>query len=256
MLTVFGVLAIAHEARAQESPLPTGYSLRTMLQLTEGPDRMSGQLQLLEDARIRPEMEQAIRESWGGNPCLDNPRVLRELCNVPNGEPLRPALLRIIDSNGQVIATRLAERPIASLVRKSLYGNRPSSRRTYFFTIDLSAGVGSYSGPFTRLAEPSHDGFNWLVDTDTVGQHADTLALISTLKSGWGRSPRLTGDGMDLLMVRCQPAMNTLLRDTTVSFILTFERFSFEHGHWVRRSRTESGCWESDDRFPARSRFP
>ena len=52
---------------------PTGYRVRVTMPLTPGPDRMRGRLELLEDARIEPNMRSAIAGAFGDGPCTDHP---------------------------------------------------------------------------------------------------------------------------------------------------------------------------------------
>lgn len=225
-----------------------GYAARTSYSLTPGPDHMAGRIELLEDARIRPAMQKAITEAYGGDPCENgSDTVLKSLC-TPGHAALRPAVLRLLDARGRVLATQVAERPLANLAVATLYG---SPRRSYMFTVDLSAEMGSYSGPYTRLAEPDGRSFGWLV-ADSAGV-ADTITLVSTLKTDWRAVARPDGRGDDLLMVRCRPDLS--VRDSA-AFVLTFQRFTFDGQRWMLYSRQEPGCYESDEPFPARSKFP
>jgi hypothetical protein len=148
------------------------------------------------------------------------------------------------------VATVTAERPLADLAVVRLYG---SERRTYLFTVDLSAGVGSYSGPFTRLAEPDSQGFGWLLaDSARMG---DTITLVSTLKTAWRVMPRADGRGQDLLMVLCRPDMSAP-DSLKPRFLLTFKRYTFDGQRWGLRQRQQPGCYESDEPFPAAANFP
>lgn len=255
---VLGVLN-SGESAASSRRLPVGYSERVVFPLTRGRDGLDGRLELLEDARIHPAMREAIRQAWGGDPCAERPqRVLDALCSTLDHAHLRPALLRLLASDGHVVAERTAERPLAELSAVQLYDSSPMERRTYSYSVDLSADAGSYSGPYTILAEPTPRGFGWLLSTDSLGAHPNLIWLVSTLKSGWRAASRPDGGGKDILMVRCRPDLHAGSPNDAPSFLLTFERFSFDGAHWVRHVRTEPGCWEDDDStsFPARSRFP
>lgn len=236
---------------------PEGYAVRAAYTLVPGPDRMSGRIDLLEDARIQPSMRTAISEAWGGDPCVDNPvPVLAPLCDVSHRTALRPALLRLLDATGRVVASDTLERPLADLGVANLYG---SARSSYKLTVDLTAGIGTYSGPYTRFAEPDSDAFGWVMDVDTFGRAPDTLTLVSTPKTAWRAVPRADGRGLDFLMVLCRPDFEAPdSAADSLRFLLTFERFTFDGRRWERRRRQEHGCWESRDSsdFPARTRFP
>lgn len=120
------------------------------------------------------------------------------------------------------------------------------------YTIDLSAGAGSYSGPYTRFAEPTGDGFGWLM-ADSAGV-LDTLTMVSTLKTAWEAVRHRSDPNAELLMVRCRP--NLSVPADSVAFTLTFERFTFDGMRWRLRARSEPGCYESDEPFPPESKFP
>jgi len=236
---------------------PIGYAMRVAFPLSRGPDRMLGRLELLEDSRIRPAMRSAIAESYGMDPCAAPvaPEI-RPLCESTPHVPLRPALLRLLDESGHEVATRQAERPLAELTSTRLHA---TARRTFLFTVDLSAGIGSYSGPLTRLAEPDGHSFGWVMVSADSGGASDTLTLISTLKSGWRAVPRADGRGQDVLQVLCRPDLSSADSVSPAArFHLTFERFTFDGRRWERRQRQEPGCWEADDSttFPERGRFP
>jgi hypothetical protein len=252
IVTVASLLA-ARTLSAQ----PSGYAIRTAFPLTTAADRMRGRFELLEDARITPSMRSAVAESYGMDPCAAPVTpVLRPLCEPTPHEPLRPALLRLLDASGHVLATRQAERPLAELATRRLYA---SARRTFLFTVDLSAGIGSYSGPLTRLAEPGDHSFGWVMVADSATGATDTLTLVSTLKSGWRAVPSVDGPGQDLLQVLCRPDFSAPdSASHSARFLVTFERYTFDGRRWKRRRRQEPGCWEADDStsFPARGRFP
>jgi hypothetical protein len=141
---------------------------------------------------------------------------------------------------------------LADLSVTHLYG---SPRRTYLFTVDLFAGMGSYSGPYTRLAEPTNDGFGWVLAHAKAGSGLDTLTLVSTAKTAWRAESRTDGHGEDLLMVLCRPDFDAAA-GASDQFLLTLERFHFEGKQWLDERRQERGCWEADEPFPNRTRFP
>ena len=229
---------------------PDGYALRKSYELTPPRDHMTGRIELLEDVRIRPEMRKAITEAYGGDPCAAHPpSVLGALCGDPHHAPLRPAMLRLIDADGRVIATRLLDRPLAFLGGANLYEDRRSS---YAVTVDLSAGAGSYSGPYTRFAEPDRRGFNWIL-VHSAGI-TDTLTMVSTLKTRWEILRDQTDSHAQFLVVRCRPAADAPAG--SVAFTVTYERVMFDGARWHLLARSEPGCYESDEPFPPRSKFP
>ena len=143
------------------APPPAGYVVRTSFALTPERDGIGGRIELLEDARIRPAMREQIAQAYGADPCLGDSRdtVLRPLCAAPRRRPLRPALLRVVDSTGRVVASRRQERQLAELKVAHLYGD---SRPTYLLTVDQFLGVGSYRGYSTTFAEVRDGKLVWL----------------------------------------------------------------------------------------------
>lgn len=234
------------------APQSAAYAVVASFPLTKDSDQVEGRLELLEDARIQPTMREAIAEAYGGDPCADHPAPsLQSFCATPNHGPLKPAALRLVDARGRVVARDTAVRPLASLAAIRLYG-RP--RRTYLFTVDLSAGFGSYSGPYTRLSEPDSIGFGW-VTADSGGVPGDTIGLSSTLKTAWRAEPREDGRGQDLLMVMCRPDFSAP-GSAQNAFLVTFRRYTFDGRRWLLLQRQEHGCYESDDDFPPQAEFP
>ena len=233
------------------TPPAAGYGLHSAMSLGTPTDRVRGRIELLEDARITPDMRHAIADAYGGDPCAGNPAALRALCHAPDRAPLRHAMLRLVDARGRVVATQLAERPLAELSAARLYGSR---RRTYLYTVDLGIGAGSYAGPLTRLLEPDARGFGWLT-ADSAGVARGPIALVSTLKSAWRFAPQSHGKGQDLLMLLCRPDLR-VGRDSTARFVLTYKRYTFTGGTWRLRQRQAPGCFESDQPFPPASDFP
>jgi hypothetical protein len=228
----------------------SGYAPSESFVLAPPRDHMRGRIELLEDSRIRPEMRKAITEAYGDDPCADHPaRVLDALCGDPHHAPLRPAMLRLVDADGKVIATRTLERPLAQLAAARLYGN---DRQSYMLTVDMSVGMGSYAGPYTRFAEPNGRDFGWLL-ADSAGV-ADTLTMVSTLKTAWQLVRYAPDRSVDFFMVRCRPDLSAPA--DSVAFTTTYERVTFDGTRWRLLARSEPGCYESDEPFPARSKFP
>jgi hypothetical protein len=126
------------------------------LTLTGSLDSFDGRLDLLEDARLTPELKKTLWESGGPEMAFDpKDPVYKDLTSIP----LRKAVLRLLDERGKVIAKKTLEREMARMRFEAL---RPG-RRTILVTTDLSAGFGSYSGPDTELLEVIGDrlGRSW-----------------------------------------------------------------------------------------------
>ncbi|MGB7620857.1 MAG: hypothetical protein WBN92_00760 [Terriglobia bacterium] len=239
---------------AQTQDLPRGYAIRASMALTERLSGINGRLELLEDERLSSEIR---RELWGSpiELACDNggepPR--RTFCASVAHVPLRRAMVRLVGNDGRVIYQHLLERELGELTSRQLYGD---GRNTYFITNDLSAGFGSYSGPVTLLAEVRHSAFHWLTATDEGTGHADTVSLMSSLKTRWEVLPPSAGS-RDILQVKCRPDFEKAAPDSAdMPFLVTFERYHYNGTTWVRRARAESGFWENDGAFPLLTKFP
>jgi hypothetical protein len=242
-------------ARPHVAPSP--YAVRTSFSLARARDGIDGRIELLEDARIRPEHREAIRQAWGFPPCgapIDS--ALTTLCRDLGGDSLPSAVVRVVSVDGTEIDRRALERPLGELSTVRLYGD---ARPTYLVTVDLSAGMGSYSGPLTRFAELYDGRLRWLLAARLPDESSDTLTVAVTLKTGWRFWPRADGAGQDILLVACRPDFDApTAPDSDAKFRVTFTRFSFERGRWVERARSEPGFWENEDdsSFPPRTSFP
>jgi hypothetical protein len=249
-----GLALLLVAAACSPRPVQPAYAVQTAFAVTRGRDGVDGRVELLQDARIRPAMHEAIREAYGDDPCsADPPPVLRDLCPPRGRRPLLPARLRLVDASGRVVESRAFERPLAELSVAHLYAD---ARPTYLATVDLSAGFGSYSGPLTRPVEVRDGRLRWLTALDARTQRDDSLFLVLTLKTGWRLIPRAAG-GRDILQAACRPDFDAPSSASVEQrFIITFEHYTFDGRRWVKRSRSERGFWEYEDTFPSRDRFP
>jgi len=144
---------------------------------------------------------------------------------------------------------------VAEVTSVHLYGDR---RATYLVTVDLGAGLGSYSGPVTRLAEVRQGQLHWVQGWDVRLEQDSELRLLSSLKTAWRLVPRRDGRGQEILLLACRPDISAAANTSSgQQFLLAFVRYSFDGSRWRRYERTEPGFWEDGDApFPDRSRFP
>jgi hypothetical protein len=150
--------------------------------------------------------------------------------------------------------TTTVERPIAEL---SLLDSSTTGSPLYAVTVDLSAEMGSYSGPYVRLLDGRARRFEWVRARDTHTGELEEIHLPTTLKTAWRLVRRDDGRGSDILLVACRPDFEaTASSHSTRLFRITYTRFAFEQAEWRMQRRSTPGFWENEGDFPVRSSFP
>ncbi len=212
---------------------------------------VDGAVELLEDARIRPEQLKP-EQMLGGDPCspvADAPTPA--FCEAVK-KALRFARVRLVSRDGLELSTLTLERPLASIEMVHLRPDMPS----YQVTVDLSAGFGSYSGPTTRFAEVTNEKLQWLSAIDVHTGKTVPVAGAITVKTAWKLSPTASG-AKELLKIACRPDFDASPPDAAdLVFSIILSRFAFEGDRWQMHTRRKRGFWENDDGFPTRAQFP
>ncbi|HTQ06334.1 MAG TPA: hypothetical protein VMI54_20880 [Polyangiaceae bacterium] len=171
------------EAPAREAPVPSGYAVRETFSIMKDPTGVGGAVELLEDARIRPEQLKA-EQKVGGDPCAPvGGAPAPAFCKAVT-KALRLASVRLVGSDGHDLSTLPLERPLATVELVHLRADVPS----YQVTVDLSAEFGSYSGPATRFAEVTDGKLQWLNAVDVRTGKPVPVSVASTLKTAWKRA--------------------------------------------------------------------
>jgi len=153
-----------------------------------------------------------------------------------------PAILELHGCKGELLDRMTLDAPLARLDRVPL---RRSTARTYFVTVDLTAPMGSYSGPLTIPVQVINHKLKHVEATTSDGR-LEPINLAITGKAAWKKIA--TGAGDDLLSVNCQPQ--------TDGFITFFRRYHLTRHGWQVRVRTEPIFWESEGEFPKIQSFP
>ncbi|MGF7134479.1 hypothetical protein P3T40_005983 [Paraburkholderia sp. EB58] len=199
-------------------------------------DRAGTFLEILEDARITPELHKTL---WGSGASADG------LPDGVNHAPLLNAQVQLVSAADTVLASRKLDYPLATLEPAPLHG-LPSP--AWFLTIDATASMGSYSGPATEMLAPAHSGLEPVGYESAQGQAAP-LVLARTGKADWKVVPPRSGATDEIEAVFCAPADGG-------NFVTTYRTYSLVDGKWQAASRELRGLWESDRQFPARPDFP
>lgn len=230
---------------------PPGYHVARSFDVRVGSDS-AYHIDLVEDDRLTAETRRLVVATYGENPCESMPeKIDPSVCKALAERPLRPAVVRLLTPGGQERARLTLERATADLSRLALTTRGDSATAV---SVDLSAGVGSYSGPVTRFVDVDRGRLTWTVALSTDAP-ARELDLPTTLKTAW----TVVRDGAqpEILMVSCRPDFDhpTPVQEDA-RFVITYTRFFRTDGAWHRVDRRVPGFWENEGPFPARTLFP
>lgn len=153
------------------------------------------------------------------------------------------AALELRDCAGKTLDRLPLAAPLAKIDPRPVRG-APSP--TWLVSTDLTAPMGSYSGPLTLLVEVAGRHLRMADAIDAHGQRAP-IHIAQTAKQDWRRVEAGTVD--DVLAVSCQP-------DGHDGFVTIWRRYHPGAGGWTLRTRTANAFWESDGGFPPDNAFP
>jgi len=143
--------------------------------------------------------------------------------------------------------------PIAWLEEVFLRG---SENPDYLFTLDLSAGMGSYAGPTTYLYEIVGGTLKAVEYVDNGTKKNAPLVLMRSLKTNWKLVKSNTGKVTDILHVSCRPD-NRSSHAGAVQFLVYYDRFHFDGKTWIKYQRVEHDFWEAEgEELPPLAKFP
>jgi hypothetical protein len=131
--------------------------------------------------------------------------------------------------------------PLARLDTLALRGTRAP---TYLVSVDLTAPMGSYSGPLTIPVEIVSRHLK-RVYASTENKKPAPIILALTGKAAWKKISKPGSD--ELFAVRCQPNKG--------GFVTSYYRYYTTRHGWKVRVRSEPGLWESDGEFPEARHF-
>jgi hypothetical protein len=127
--------------------IPAGYSIYQSVKLKSAQTGIQGFLQILQDERVTP----VQRKKWGES---RDPSLAAKL-----QPPLRNGSMRLINSQGQVIAEEKFEVPLGKIETANLYN---TDFPTYLVSTDYGIGMGSYAGPATEFVEIRNGKFEYI----------------------------------------------------------------------------------------------
>jgi hypothetical protein len=226
------------------------YHVRQVVKLRADADSgFVGQLILLEDSRLTRPIRNQLKKYKDCGVIVANESTVENqdaisLCESVEQEPLRGAMIQVVDSAGRIVDSHSFERELGSVEAVHLYGN---ATQTYLVTIDFSIGFGSYNGPITSFIEISRDGhILWL-----------PISGMRSLKTDWRIISVKGSTTKEVLHVACRPDFRGGGETTDDQpFLVTYTTSYFSDGVWKEKERAVSGFWESEGAFPNRKLFP
>lgn len=218
------------------------YSVARVFTLRREVNGVNGTLELLIDKRLT----KPVREDLWGNGDWSyvfpaNSVLYKEFAALPPAK----AELKIVGSDGRLIAQRKLDTPLAKL---QAWSPDVAGSHLFLLTQDYSTGVGSYNGPGTVLLRVSNGVPQYVNALNLESGRVEPIRLMKSLKSDW-RISRREKDGGDILSVSCYPKEGG-------QFVIEYIRYSSTNARWREHKREKKGFWESDDPFPPRSAFP
>lgn len=159
----------------------------------------------------------------------------------PDGPEYKPAILLTRGNDGAVISRKTLEVPCARI--DTVYLDEHKIRIAYLFTLDYSAGMGSYNGPASYFVH--------LTDTGMCNYKGDN-GFATTLKSAW--AVRYANDRLEVWSKICRPTDDDDFAVTTKKCYLDADSFksvtTVRKGVWEAESDTgEEGLKEFFDNF-------
>ena len=200
------------------------------ISLTQKADGIDGGVEILRDRRLTDSDIKLMRTH---DPDLDISKKSKF-----KSIPLKSAVVNLSSKNGQVIQSLNLEKPYASL--ESINTLEPG-KRTLLLTEDFGIGMGSYSGPITRILAITSRSMKWATAKNQKTGEEVQISLMRSLKTAWNFAPSVNGSRKDILKVSCSPD------EDVTKFITTFSRYHRDKFGWKLATRTEDLMWEADD---------
>jgi hypothetical protein len=229
-----------HSDEVPDEPIAlSDYAVYASVALTPGLNGVRGALQLLQDKRLTPALRNYIS---GGGYCMGGWAEHREFCESVDSDLLRPAIVRMLDTNGREIAVRRMQRELAFLKTTYLYG---TPKPTYLFAVDLRQGAGGWAPVCTHLAEVEHGKLQWLSAIPASDNKPFEITLCESLHAEWRIVPSREGRGKEIVFVNGGV-------DGTVSL----GRYVWQGESWRLAVSTSAGSWDTERTFPDLRQFP
>ena len=247
--------AYAASGQMADTALPNGYVLRQSVALDPKQNGLQGFMQILEDARITPQMRKAM---WGVAGRAPDMVLSKEELQGLGTTPLN-AHLRLVGISGQVISDDVLEVPLAAIKTAFLYG---TAFPTYLVTADYSIGMGSYAGPLTMLAEVRDGHLQYIQAVENENSGKDRIGLARTLKTEWRIVAARHGPGKEIEEIACRPNFDKPVSDNEEfspdDFWIIYSTYRFDGTRWHVATRRVAGFWENEgpNSWPAQNLFP
>jgi hypothetical protein len=144
------------------------------------------------------------------------------------------AFIQVVNNGNLITDTVILDypgiKPIDSL---------PGGSRWFDYTVDRSAGMGSYNGDETEFFEVRDGRIKWLSARDKLGKETKIHLLLS-LKSWWKWVP---GKEPQIIEADCRPDFSAGEADS-IKFKIIYTRYQQKDSFWTKAQREEPGFIE------------
>lgn len=253
------LMSVASEP-APVGKTPPGYKIFQAVPLTLEINGISGQLQILQDERIT----EGFRDAWGmtndpyralqdADPAADEDADEDDLLlKSIKTKPLRNGRLRLVRSDGKVLAEDKFDVPLGKIEAAFLY---PSKFPSFMIWTDHGIGWGSYAGPAMSVLEVRGGQSAYVQAVTEDGKSRLRISYAESLK----HAGRIVGQ--EIQRMDCQPNFDhEKIEGEEGDFVVSFSTYRFDGAQWVFRLRRRIGCIENtgdDNSWPEdRSIFP
>jgi hypothetical protein len=260
MIKRFLSLLVLLLAGCGKEPSPLDYVVRQSVAVG-GEERV----EVLEDGRLSPEMSEAM---WGRSKepadFLAAPGVTasEELKRAFAREPVRHALVRLVDRDGRVLYERRLDCELAALAEHALGAGED---QVWAVGNDCATGEGDYAGLITRFFTVAGDKVHWQDYVDAATGERQELTLVQARRITWHLTPpdRLetvleVSSHPDFSDPRFQDLPPGAPLPAAVPPVIDYIRYRYEGaGNWTRLTRTDKpATWQASDGFPEAAKFP
>ena len=241
---VLANLAVAAHG-AELKTVPDGYSIHQSVPVHGRSTQIMGYLQVLEDARLTPDLREAM---WGFNEPLESLESLGYAKDDPLFDSfyrnqIKTVRIRLNNPAGHRVDEREFDEPLGQIEAEKI--NLRGSV-AYLVTINRGNGSGAYTG-HTCVAVISRGKVRWQSVVDDKTRKRNELILSRSMRADWRIAEDASGHRTIVAVADRFPATEG---------VVDYMRIVFRNGQWHRITRSEIGSWENENNFPDLSKFP
>ncbi len=250
------------------SPDGYQYHIADRVALNRMRDGIDGELQVLEDARITPDVRgKMIPSDSDVAEALRRSGVEKDDPVLKSFDAIRayPAIVRLVDVRGDELDESELDRPLAEIDHQAI-ALKPAA-----YKVSEDEGTGAGRASFwvtTRIVSVANRKMRWASVIDDFSRTEDDLSLVVSPRRSWSAIVNDKDPSrIEFLEVECSqtarfdPDRSLKPSKKSVSnqdqgWQLRLSRYRLVKGVWHRRDRLIFGKWDSGDPLPAIDEFP